>query len=227
MKRHTPHNATRPGWKSALLIAAALVLFGTAPARAQRLESEFLSKSKVVRPNDNYRGKSYAQWSAEWWQWDMELPVQDANGNPLPHPSVDDPRFDVTEGQEGSVWFLAAPFGTVERTCTIPRNKALFVAILNAEASDLEGLGATREEQRDTAKFLADHIVPATLFCTIDGSPVNHLERYRVLSPQFHFTAPTPWVFGPTGGAGTSVGDGYHVLIEPLSTIAIACMKSP
>ena len=150
-----------------LVVAMALLLSGAAPVWADTDEHESRDQADVVRPNESYRDKSYAEWSAEWWQWFMELPVQDAQGNPLPHPSFDDPRFSVRDGQRGNVWFLAAPFGTVERTCTIPRNNALFLAILNAEASDLEGLGATAAEQRDTAKFLADHIVNP--FCTIDG----------------------------------------------------------
>jgi len=49
---------------------------------------------------------------------------------------------------------------------------------------------------------------------------VNRLgegRSYRVTSPQFTFTAPTPWIFGETGGPGTSVGDGYYILLAPLS----------
>ena len=55
------------------------------------------------------------------------------------------------------------------------------------------------------------------LFCTIDGVPVENLAAYRVQSPQFTFTAPTPWIFGDTGGAGTSVSDGYFLMLAPLS----------
>ena len=43
---------------------------------------------------------------------------------------------DVTAGQSGKVWFLASPFGTVERTYSIPAGTSLFVSLLNAEASD-------------------------------------------------------------------------------------------
>jgi hypothetical protein len=35
-------------------------------------------------------------------------------------------------------------------------------------------------------------------------------------SPQFTFTAPTPWLFGATGGTGTSVADGYYLYLEPM-----------
>jgi hypothetical protein len=151
---------------------------------------------------------SYSEMSAKWWTWALELPVEG-------HPFIDDPGFDVTNGQSGYVWFLAAPFGTVERTCTIPANKALFVGMLNAEASDLEGLGNTYEEQKATAKFYADHIL--NVFASLDGATVWKIENYRVVSPQFSFTAPTPWIEGATGGTGTSVADGYFLYIEPMT----------
>lgn len=206
MKTITSQNTKFAGLKPALLIAAALMLSLATPAWADKEKQG--NKAEVVRPDECYRGQSYAEWSADWWQWFMQHPIAG-------HPSVDDPDFNVRSGQHGNVWFLAAPFGSVERTVTIPKNKALFIGLLNAEGSDLEGLGSTEAEQRDSAKFFADHIV--NLACTIDGKPVAHLDRFRVSSPQFDFTAPTPWIFGATGGEGTAVGDGYYLLIEPLS----------
>jgi len=146
-------------------------------------------------------------------RWAMEFPLEG-------HPAIDSPDFDVSAGQTGSVWFLAGTFGTVERTGTIPRNKALLLTLANVDASSLEAppfFGASEADQRAVAEFMADHIVPSSLFCIIDGVPVKHLERFRFSSPQFEFTAPTPWIFGETGGEGTAVGDGYYVLIEPLA----------
>jgi len=51
----------------------------------------------------------------------------------------------------------------------------------------------------------------------IDGAPVQNLAAYRVVSPQFSFTAPTPWIFAEVGGSGTSTADGYYVMLAPLS----------
>jgi hypothetical protein len=45
---------------------------------------------------------------------------------------------------------------------------------------------------------------------------VPNLGDHRFLSPQIVFDAPTPWIYGTIGGKGTSVGDGYFVLIQPL-----------
>lgn len=162
----------------------------------------------VLPAHSKPHGKSYSAWSAAWWQWALSQPV---NG----HPFNGDPAFDVGAGQSGNVWFLATPFGTVERHITISPGTMLFIGLLNAEASDLEGLGDTETARRDTATFLANHIVD--LSATINGESVKNIERYRVTSPEFAFTAPSPWIFGAEGGSGVSVADGYYLMLTPLS----------
>lgn len=198
-----------------MLLAAAILSADTPSVRAgeggdERKERE---RAEVVCPGDRYHGHTYAEWSAAALQWSMELPLAG-------HPATDTAGFDVSAGQSGDVWFLVAPFGTVQRTGTIPRGTALFITLANVEVSSLESPpfhGATEAEQRTLARFIADHIVPTSLVCKIDGVSVKHLERYRFSSPQFDFTAPSPWIFGDIGGSGTSVGDGYYVMLEPLS----------
>ncbi|HEX5011620.1 MAG TPA: hypothetical protein VFY71_14600 [Planctomycetota bacterium] len=164
-------------------------------------------KPGIFAPGAHPYGHTYAEWSAKYWQWGMGLPLEG-------HPFLDTPDFDVTEGQSGKVWFLSSVFGIVERTCTIPADTALFVGMLNVETSSLEGV-PTEAEQEATSIFFADHILD--LACTLDGVPVTNLDAFRFLSPQFSFTAPSPWIFGETGGAGTSVADGYYVFLKPLS----------
>jgi hypothetical protein len=196
---------------TAHLAVAAAALMALAGTRGMADNSRQTTPG-VLPPQSHAFGLSYGEWSAQWWKWAMELPVD----GPIPHPFVDDPAYDVTFGQSGKVWFLAAPFGTVSRTCTIPVGKALCVGLLNVESSDLEGLGSTEAEQRANAKWQADHIKDVT--CSVDGAAIQQIDRYRVESPQFSFTAPDPWLFSPApGGAGTSVSDGYFVMIAPLS----------
>src|SRR5713101_5169115 len=181
------HGVTRAmGLLPALFIAAVLAFGLTPPVLAAQTPHIIPRKSVPY-------GMTYGEWSAAWWRWAMELPVTG-------HPFNDDPSFNVTNGQSGDVWFLAAPFGTVSRNVTIPASKALFIGLLDAEASDLEGLGTTEAERRATAEFFADHIVTTSLTCTIDGVAVANLSSYRSSSPEFSFTAPTPWIFGATGG---------------------------
>jgi hypothetical protein len=54
------------------------------------------------------------------------------------------------------------------------------------------------------------------LYYILDGKPLRHIDDYLVSSPQFTFTAPSPWIFGETGGTGTSVAEGYGFLVAPL-----------
>lgn len=167
----------------------------------------------VVPPTQRYGNKTYGQWSAKWWQWAISLPYVPG------HPFIDDLRFQIATDQSKDVWFLAAPFGTVERTCELPCGKALFIAVINAEASNIEDppfFGATEADQREAAATFADHIVNP--FCVIDGEPLENIDAYRVSSPQFRFTAPDPNLLGVAGGrSGTSVSDGYWIMLAPLS----------
>ena len=171
----------------------------------------------VFPPSSSPYGASYAEWAAEWTKWTMEFPLNDPLGA---HPGSDDPLFNVAYRQTGKVWFLATPvdFGTATptprtRNITIPKGTALFVGTINGEMSSLEG-AMTEAEQRFVANFQADRIVDLT--CTLDGRVVDH-DDYRFETEQFSFTAPTPWVFGATGGPGTSVADGYYLMLRPLS----------
>lgn len=119
-----------PTLLTAALLAAAPGFVGT-------------GKAAVIPPGANFQGQSYGQWSAAYWQWLFPLPVDG-------HPGIDSPDFDVTAGQSGHVWFLTGSFGTIERHVTIPAGKSLFVALVNVEASTLEGppfYGATAADQ--------------------------------------------------------------------------------
>jgi hypothetical protein len=166
----------------------------------------------VLPAQSHALGKTYAEWNVAWWQWFLGQPMLSAGG--ATHPGVDDPRFDITSGQSGQVWFLAAPFpGTFVRSGTIPTGTALFIESLTSEWSSLEGF-ATEHDQRAEATLWANHIVNPSF--TIDGVPVKNINLYRVATPQFPFTAPSPWIFGDTGGNGMSVAEGYCFLVTPL-----------
>ena len=188
-------------WRSVVAVLA--VLAGLmVPAMTPVAQAD----SPKVLPSD---AKAYGKWSAKWWQWALALPV---NG----HPFSDSSDFDCAAGQAGHLWFLGAPFGTTERTCEIPKGKSVFFGLLNAECSDLEGLGTTEAEQSKCAEDFADQIDADSLFWSIDGVPcVENLAAYRFQSPQFKFKAPTRWVFGAIGGKGTAVSDGYFLRLTP------------
>ena len=193
------------------VLACALALGGIVTAQAGGPPT---GAPGVFPPESRPYGKSYGEWSGLSAKFVMELPLA---GNP----GLDtNPIFDASYGQAGPVWFLGAPLATFERWSRIPVGTALFFVVLNSECSSLEppesGFhGNTEAERRACAKFWSDHIVNA--FFVIDGAAVGNMGDYRFSSPQFEFDAPTPWIFGDTGGQGFSVADGYYVMVAPLS----------
>ncbi|HUR46923.1 MAG TPA: hypothetical protein VMZ27_13680 [Candidatus Saccharimonadales bacterium] len=186
-----------------LLIAALAICVQSLPAAA--------SVPKVLPPVSKPYGQSYAEWSAAYWQWLFGQPLASNAG-------LDTPHFDVTDGQSGRVWFLTGPFGTIERSVTIPAGTSLFVSLLNVDGSTLEEApfyGATAADQLAIANGFADYITDLSF--TVDGQSVPNMGAFRVTSPQFNFTAPSPWLFGATGGTGQATGVGYFVMLAPLS----------
>jgi hypothetical protein len=169
-------------------------------------------------------GLSYGEWSARWWQWAFSLPVDHS------------PLFgaDCSAGQTDHVWFLpGAEVGgpTPRQDCTIPPGTALFVAIINAECSNLEGLGKTEAQLRSCADSDGSLIDPNSLSASLDGQPLTNLSRYLVESPLFFF-GPLPkdnlityfcvaqaegCPAAPAGSIGYSVGTGVYLMFSPLS----------
>lgn len=195
-------------WQGLTVTFAAVLALAVAPMTGSAQSS---TDSSVYPPTAN---QFYAKWSAQWWKWALARPVA---GHPF-----SDPGFNcnsTNNGQSGHVWFLASsPMPPmVERSCTIPADTAVLLGLPNVECSSLEG-SPTKADQQVCATFSADHIVKSSLFCTIDGQAVANLDHFRFVSPQFTFSAPTPWIFGDTGGTGTAVSDGYFVMLKPPSS---------
>jgi len=177
----------------ALVLMAALAVASLALAPAAEAGGRH-QEAGVVPPHQTYKGKTYGQWSARWWQWCFSMSV----GTPYTHPLFVDGNVDLSEGQSGPVWFLGGTlistdiggvyYGTAERTGTVPAGKALFFPIMNAEQSYLEswafgGSDTTQAELRSDAKSFTDPA--ADLTCEVDGRPLSNLDHYRVQSPLY------------------------------------------
>jgi hypothetical protein len=186
---------------TAVLAGSALLLGGmTASAKDKEV--------RIVPPGAKYRGKTYGEWTASFWQYALGQPLEG-------HLFLDTPEYDFSAGQSGDVWYVGGPDGPITRTVSMPQGKGLLITVRDVETSTLEEapfFGATEADQRANSNWFADHIV--SLFCIIDGVPVPNLWDYRAESPQFSFSAPSPWIYGPVGGNGTSVSDGYFIMVE-------------
>src|SRR3954468_5031807 len=89
----------------------------------------------VYKPDSKPFGKTYAEWSAAWWQWAFTQPATGATGAVI-HPLLDTTgaSFNAATSTSGSVIFLGGSLGPASpliRTITIPSGKALFFPMIN------------------------------------------------------------------------------------------------
>lgn len=156
-------------------------------------------------------GLTYGDWTARWWQWGYSIPK---NTNP----AYDDTGKNCTQKQNGPVWFLAGTYGhPVVRVCDIPSGKAILLPILNTECSFAEFPKLkTLSELRTCAETIQDQVTK--LHASVDGVPLQQLEKYRIRSPSFNFTLPQANILGlPANTTTQAIGDGNWVFLKPLS----------
>lgn len=153
-------------------------------------------------------GRTYAEWTARWWEWVLSIPKTD---NPL----VDENGRNCANNQSGPVWFLAGTLkGPAERSCTIAADKAILFPVINFEASVAEGDGTTDEELAARAEFEMDQIT--NMHAMISGTNVNELKQYRIQSPPFDVTLPPDNVLGLQAQTTKMISEGYWLFLKPL-----------
>ena len=159
-------------------------------------------------------GMTYGDWMAAYLQYFFSIP---ADINPV----SDTTGADCNVAQSGTpVFFLNStwPGINVTRTCTIP-SKALFIQDGWWECSDVEqppSYGADPQARRRCAAKAVNGLVALKL--TVDGADLTGL-LMRIESPSYDFTMPaTDNILGLYGvTSGSSVGDAYVVMLQPLS----------
>lgn len=225
--------AALAGVAAAIVVSSTLMPAGAGP------------NPRIQPPQSRPYGKSYAEWSAGFWQWFFSMPV---TANPLFGTA------DLSAGQSGKVWYLGGIFGgagnTAVRSGTVPAGTALFFPIVNGWGDNsgcadsfCPPTSFTVDELRG---LVGGFVVNASdLSCTIDGVPVRGLEDaahspYRAMSPVFSYTVPADpanplnWLFlvsGCYGDPPTSAGcyaaggtvagavaDGVYLMLTPLPT---------
>lgn len=159
--------------------------------------------------NSKPYGLSYAEWTAKWWQWAMEIP---GSVNPI----ADKTGANCAQHQSGPVWFLAGSSGAaIFRNCVVPAGKALLFGPINSECSTAEDSTLKTEAQLKSCAVNDD--VGGIAQTTVDGVPLQSLNSYKVQSPLFNFTFPQDNIFGARPGPTQSVSDGLWVFLQPLS----------
>jgi hypothetical protein len=171
----------------------------------------------VYAPGSTARGTTLSDWSAQWWQWALSLPL-DAN------PLTDETGAQAFRGDVGKVFFLGGVFnesGTAERTITVPTGTPLFFPALNSFSVNIPGFGPELTEEQLRADAASLVVGVTNLHATIDGEQVPDLASHRELSPTFTAVLPEDSLLSPfgvdyVGETGMAVSDGYWVMTRPL-----------
>jgi hypothetical protein len=103
------------------------------------------------------------------------------------------------------------------RDCTIPAGKGMLIPIINGECSFAE-FPKMKSESELRACAKADQDKVKSIEATIDGVKLKDLQKYRVQSPLFKIILPQNNVLGLKPQTTQAVGDGYYVILQPLSS---------
>ncbi len=215
--------ARRTHWRNAF--AVVVVVLGLLVPTTMPVAQAGNPNPRVLPPHSRPYGKSYAEWSAKWWQWVLSIPAS-------VNPNLDPTGEFSDQGQSGPVWFIAGNFGgDVTRSFNVPAGKALFFPIVNQEWDNYLWLdpdtNSTIEEMRAILRDSIDGAI--NLACEVDGVPIRGLKnvlttRYRVESVPFAITLPPDNLYQAVGCLdcfpGTyspAVGDGVYLMLAPLS----------
>ena len=175
------------------------------------LASAVSAYAAVLPPDAHPYGKSYGEWSAQWWT--QAVRAGSEPGEPFASGAVDCASI----GFRHVVFLVGTTGGTAARSCEIPKGSAILVPLVNGECSELEGNGSTDAQLRACANELADSIDVESLFVAVDGVSIEGLDAFRFESELFTWTAAADNAFGFEAGISTrSVADGYYVMLTPL-----------
>jgi hypothetical protein len=174
---------------------------------------------RIVRIGERVYGRTYAEWTAAWWQWATAFPL-DSN------PVADTTGAFAGQGQSGPVYLLAGTFGgSAVRNITIPSGTFLFVPIANGEWDTVPGFSnplnlpdpLSIQNVRDILAYFHD---ADQLFFSIDGQAVHHPRSYRVKSPVFSMNINPDFATAtgyPAPYVRTAASDGYWLMLKPLA----------
>jgi hypothetical protein len=220
------------------VLAGAVSLIGPLPAGAAN------GSAAVVPPQAKVAGRSYGQWSARQWAWEIEAPNDPTHQAVDPNPgtpSTPEP-VNCALGQTGNVWFLAgttyaqAPVPTY-RSCTVPSGKLLFFPLIDSWVDNLNcppgpPFTFTADELRAIVTAQADSIVAGSLHASVDGRAVQGLDdsgsAFRAQADGFSYALPAnnalgivfcgaPLPEGTTPPPPGAFADGVYVMLPPLA----------
>jgi hypothetical protein len=167
--------------------------------------------SKVYASDATVSGKTYSQWAAEWWKWNLQFdcahfPIRDVDG------SLEN------QNQSGSVFLLAGKRGNT-LSVTVPSGKTIFLPLITFEsdypcASDTSAHPAPGET-------VEHYLTTSTQGGVIDGDSIANMSSFKIMSPLFTMSANADLAncFDDciNGTEQSFVAGGYFFMLKPLS----------
>ena len=164
-----------------------------------------------------WQGRPLAQWVPAFWRWFYSVPASVA--------APDTTGVQCGVHQDGPVWFLSAPLGgqgPFERTCAVPRGKAIFTPVatfLNDYPCPDPTFKPAAGQSLDD--FLGGGLVDLIDSFTLVEASLNHrpLKVRRLTTRTFGITGALDWKgidACVTGSPQTGLSDGHFVAIDPL-----------
>jgi hypothetical protein len=204
-------NATKSRQASFLVLA--LICFAFQFSGTFSIASATVNSTTIYSPDSKPYGKSYGEWTSDWWEWFIAMP------NDAKHPLNDPSGSECHRNQNGPVFFLLGGSKIpVDRTCSIPYGKAVLLPTINNECSTAEYPNLiTQAELRNCAVDVANSF--KNIKASIDGVPISNITKYNVVSPLFNVTFPEdkPMYTVDKPGITNAVSAGNWVFIDDLS----------
>jgi hypothetical protein len=173
--------------------------------------SESISKtqriSSIVPPGTLIDGLPLSVWIQRYWQWMRSFP-------PGESPTDDTTGARCNAGQSGEVFFLAGSNqedGQITRTCLVPKEKFVFIPLMNALAIKVSPQGtATCDDLVRQARSVTENA--ADLSVTINGRDITPLSSFKGESGCFEILDASTTSTCPAAAAG------YWLVLNPLAT---------
>lgn len=194
-----------------IIIFCSLVLISVFP-----LTASIANEDLAFPSNSNPFGKSYADWSVEWWKWWFSI----TKGTP--YTEIGSSQGSCFLGTEYNVLFLIDAVASVNSplnfNCTIPHDKAILINAI----SELCSYGDVLVTDKQLIECVQQRNPYAMVTVTVDGTELENTKPYKsspysLRTEFFNFTYPENNVFDNSPGTFRSISDGMFIILKPLS----------
>jgi len=183
------------------------------------------TKLDILDPSAPHAGKTYGEWAEGWVQyWTGTAPPECVN------PINDDTGASCALYQDPAspVFFLVGNFGGVSLrdACVVPAGKSLFFPLLNTTGDNAgvpEDMILSDADLQNFAQASFKVMVPESLYLTVDGQSIAHLERGGMPSTPYTIDLlPDANLYTCSGVDGVEgefkgYASGYWAMLAPLA----------